>query len=101
MNRSDLELRLDNVVVNLRIRYKKILYNNKLEIERANKVNELVVIKKRKLSLIKLDVIISIKNDLYVFNDIDYITIYSFYKEVINSNIIVSDKNSVNLKSIK
>ena len=101
MNRSDLELRLDNAIIDLRIRYKKILYSNELEIERANKVNKLIVIRKRELSLIKLDVIILIKNDLYIFNNIDYITIRSLYREVINSNIIVSDKNNVDLRGVK
>ena len=101
INRSDLELRLDSAIINLRIRYKKILYNNELEIERANKVNKFIIIKKRELSLIKLNVIISIKNNLYVFNNIDYITIYSFYRETINLSIIVNDKNNINLKNIK
>ena len=101
MNRSDLKLRLDNIIINLKIRYKKILYNNKLEIKRANKVSKLVVIRKRELSLIKLNVIILIKNDLYIFSDIDYITIRSLYREVINLSIIISDKNNANLKSVK
>ena len=101
VNRSDLELRLDSAIVNLRVRYKKILYNNKLKIKRANKINKLVIIRKRELSLVKLDIIIFIKNDLYVFNNIDYITIRSLYREVINSSIIISNKNSANLKSVK
>ena len=77
------------------------MYNNELEIERANKVSKLIVIKERELSLIKLDVIILIKNDLYVFNNIDYIIIRFLYREIINLNIIVSDKNSANLKNVK
>ena len=101
INRSNLKLRLDNVVVNLRIRYKKILYNNKLKIEYINKVNKLIIIEKRVLSLIKLDVIIFIKNNLYVFNDIDYIAIHFLYKEIINLSIIISNKNSASFKSVK
>ena len=101
INRSDLKLRLNSAIVDLRVHRKKILYSNKLKIERANKVNKLINIRERELSLVKLDVIIFIKNNLYVFSDIDYITIRSLYKEVINSNIITSNKNSANLKSVK
>ena len=101
INRSDLELRLDSVVIDLRIYYKKILYNNELEIERANKVNKFIIIKERELSLVKLDVIIFIKNDLYIFNNIDYIAIRFLYREAINLDIIISNKNNASLKGVE